>query len=123
MAGSDTGLRTEVETQRKEIGAFGAFVTWALLVGLTTISYLITVAHLGEWGFGIALVIGAVKAVLVAGIFMQLFAERFTTRIILIVVALFIVILVTMVTLDPLTRHTFPPTPEPPPPAASEHPR
>jgi cytochrome c oxidase subunit 4 len=81
---------------------------WIGLIVLTTISAGITHARLGDPGFAVALVIATVKASLVALVFMELIEARFSTRIVLVVVALTVALLVTMVTLDPLTRHTFP---------------
>lgn len=83
-------------------------VVWIVLLGLTLLSWLISLAHLGGTDIAVALVIAVVKASLVGIFFMHLGAERFSVRMIPAVAAFFVALLVVLVALDVATRRTYP---------------
>jgi cytochrome c oxidase subunit IV len=88
--------------------------TWIVLLILTFLSF-----GTSKLGFssavelGVALSISIVKTLFVLFIFMHLVEQRFANRLIVIVTFLFIVLLVSLMAADPLTRKTFPKTPDP----------
>jgi cytochrome c oxidase subunit IV len=67
----------------------------------------------GPMELGVALTISVLKTLLVLFIFMHLVEQRFANRLIVIVTFLFIVLLVSLTAADPLTRKTYPRTPDP----------
>lgn len=88
--------------------------TWILLLILTFLSFGASKVGLsGALELGVALSISIVKTLLVLFIFMHLVEQRFANRLIVIVTFLFIVLLVSLMAADPLTRKTFPKTPDP----------
>jgi len=88
--------------------------TWVLLLLLTFLSFGASKLGLNSsLEVGVALTISVVKTLFVLFIFMHLVEQRFANRLIVIVTFLFIVLLVSLMALDPLTRKTFPKTPDP----------
>ena len=89
-------------------------LAWVALLGLTFLSF--GASRLGLSGtaeLAVALTISVVKTLIVLFIFMHLIEQRFANRLIVIVTFLFIVLLVALMAADPLTRKTFPRTPDP----------
>jgi caa(3)-type oxidase subunit IV len=85
-------------------------VTYVALIVLATLSWL----GGGLWGraaLGVALGIGATKALLVLQVFMHLHEERFSYRAVMLVAAVLVGIFVSLTLVDPLTRAPFPPPP------------
>jgi cytochrome c oxidase subunit 4 len=92
----------------------GVYVlVWLGLLALTLLSFLLSRAHLGEVDTVIALLIAAAKSTLVGLFFMHLIEERLRTAFVPILSTGFIVLLISLVVTDVLTRHTFPRTPLP----------
>jgi cytochrome c oxidase subunit 4 len=87
---------------------------WLALLALTGVSFLSSLLPLGAAGLGLALAIATAKAALVALFFMDLVGQPLATRLVLVVAALWVGVLVLLVALDPATRTTFPPAPQPP---------
>lgn len=100
-------------TTRGYVGA------WLALLCLTTVSFGLSFVFRGTPGLLLALLIAMGKASLVAAIFMQLVAEHFATRMVLVAAGLFVALLVGLMALDPLTRTTFPAGPTDVPPATT----
>lgn len=89
-------------------------LVWLALLALTFLSFGVSRIGLGGGAeLGVALTISVVKTLLVLFIFMHLIEQRFANRLIVIVTFLFIVLLVALMAADPLTRKTFPRTPDP----------
>ncbi|MBK9258984.1 MAG: cytochrome C oxidase subunit IV family protein [Polyangiaceae bacterium] len=89
-------------------------VSWIALLVLTFISFGISrVGLTGGAELAAALTISIVKTFIVLFIFMHLIEQRFANRLIVIVTFLFIVLLVTLTAADPMTRKTYPKTPDP----------
>jgi cytochrome c oxidase subunit 4 len=76
-----------------------------LLAGL---SFGLSFAHLGDYGYAVALIVAAAKATLVVVFFMELLVERFTVRVTLITALGFVALLIALIFADLLTR-TIPP--------------
>jgi cytochrome c oxidase subunit 4 len=93
--------------------AFRIVVVWAALVALALLSYLLSRAHLGGIDIAIALAIAVVKTVLVALYFMELAYHRFVNALVLVVSGALVVLLVSLMVADVVTRHTFPKGPLP----------
>lgn len=88
--------------------------TWMTLLILTALSFGASKLGLGGVAeLAVALSISVVKTILVLLIFMHLAEQRFANRLIVIVTFLFMVLLVTLTAADPLTRKTYPRTPDP----------
>lgn len=83
-------------------------IVWLALLALTGISYLISLYHLGELGFLVAMVVATTKATMVALIFMHLKGERFTPKFTLIIAIGFILLMAGLMIGDVETRYTFP---------------
>lgn len=88
-------------------------IVWIVLMALTLISYLVSLAHLGGLDIVVALVIATVKTVLVLLFFMHLIEQRFVNAFAIMVSASFLVLLVSLMVSDVVTRHTFPRAPVP----------
>ncbi len=89
------------------------FGTWLNLLVLTTLSFGASKMGLsGGVEIAVALSISVVKTLLVLSIFMHLAEQRFASRLIVLVTFLFIVLLVLLMAADPLTRKTYPRTPD-----------
>jgi len=86
-------------------------LVWLGLCALTLLSFLFSLVSLGGAEMALALLIAAVKSSLVGLFFMHLKEERLRTAIVPIVTTGLIVLLVSLVVTDVLTRHTFPKTP------------
>jgi cytochrome c oxidase subunit IV len=96
------------------VTATKTLIAWVALLGLTFLSF--GASRLGLSGGAelfVALTISMVKTVIVLFIFMHLVEQRFANRLIVIVTFLFIVLMVSLTAADPLTRKTFPRTPDP----------
>ena len=93
--------------------ARGLFLTWAALMGLAAVSLALRFAHLGALGMPVALVIAAVKAVLVGLVFMELAFEKPSVRLAFAAGLLMIVIMLALMIGDVVTR-AAPPLETPP---------
>ncbi len=90
------------------MSARALFSTWVALVALAAVSLALSYAHLGTYNVPVALAIAALKAALVAVVFMELAVERLSVRLVFGAAFGFIAILVFFVLADLHTR------PEPP---------
>jgi cytochrome c oxidase subunit IV len=88
-------------------------LVWLGLCALTLLSFLLSRADLGSVDTVISLVIAVAKSTLVGLFFMHLLEERLRTAFVPIVTTGFIVLLISLVVTDVLTRHTFPRAPVP----------
>lgn len=86
---------------------------WLALVVLTALSFLASIAHLGELDTVISLLIASAKSTIVLLFFMHLVEERFTVGIVPVLAVGYVALLVTLMTADVLGRHTFPRAPLP----------
>ena len=86
-------------------GFFGVFVALMLLAGL---SFALSFADLGVATVPVAMLISLAKATLVAAFFMELVEQRFVNRFVLVAAAAFVVLLITLMVADVLTRGTPP---------------
>ena len=86
---------------------------WIALVALTAISWIFSLLHLGSTDVAVALVIAAIKTLLVVIFFMHLGQERFSVVMIPCVAVFFIGLLLGLTAVDVATRHTFPRGPSP----------
>ena len=98
---------------KKHTSASVYLLVWFSLCALTALSFLLSLANLGEAETAAALVIAVAKSALVGLFFMHLVEERFRIAIVPLVTTGFIVILVSVVVTDVVTRRTFPRTPVP----------
>ena len=89
------------------------FFTWLALMALAGLSLALRFSHLGHLGMPAALGIAAVKAVLVALVFMELAFEKASIRLAFTAGLLMIAIMLTLVIADVLTR-AVPPLQNPP---------
>jgi cytochrome c oxidase subunit IV len=88
-------------------------LVWLGLCALTLLSFLLSLFNLGEAEMPLALLIAAAKSSLVGLYFMHILEDRLRTAVVPIVTTGFVVLLVSLVVTDVLTRHTFPKTPVP----------
>ncbi len=79
-------------------------ITWIALVLLAAASLGLSQLHLGAMGSALAIAIAAVKAVLVAMIFMELSVQRASNRIVLVTAVAFVVLLASLAAVDVATR-------------------
>ena len=87
-------------------------VVWLVLVGLTALSFLLSLAHLGAVDTVFSLVIAAAKSTIVLLFFMHLVEERFTVAVVPVLAVGYVLLLVALMVTDVLSRHTFPRTPQ-----------
>lgn len=83
-------------------------LVWLGLCALTLLSFVFSLFDLGSTELVVALVIAVAKSTLVGLFFMHLLEERLRTAFVPFVTTGFIVLLVSLVVTDVLTRHTFP---------------
>ena len=88
-------------------------VVWLLLLALTALSFLLSLAHLGTLDVVLALGIAVVKTALVGLFFMHLIEERFSIVVVPFVAVFLLLLLLSLVVTDVLTRRTFPKAPSP----------
>ena len=86
---------------------------WLALVGLTALSFLLSLAHLGAIDTVFSLVIAAAKSTIVLLFFMHLVEERFTVAVVPVLALSYVLLLVALMVTDVLSRHTFPRAPLP----------
>ncbi len=98
---------------QKHTSTLGYFIVWIALIALTLASFLISRAHLGAMDTVIALGIAVVKSTLVGLFFMHILEERFRTAFVPIITVVYILILMSFVVTDIVSRRTFPRTPLP----------
>jgi cytochrome c oxidase subunit 4 len=92
----------------------GVYVlVWLALLALTLLSFMLSRANLGAAETAIALLIAAVKSILVGLFFMHILEDRLRTAFVPIISTAFVALLITLVVTDVLTRRTFPKTPVP----------
>src|SRR5258706_2018888 len=99
---------------RRHVSMLESVVTFAALLGLTTLSFAASRLDLGRADVVVALVIACAKTTLVMLFFMHLVEQRFANRLIPIISILLLVILTGLVAADVASRHTFPKAPAPP---------
>src|ERR1700759_1441169 len=85
-------------------------VTYAALLVLATLSWW-SAGWSGSFALGIALAIGALKALLVLGLFMHLLEERFSRRLVMAIAAILVGVWIALTVIDPRTRGPSPPAP------------
>lgn len=78
--------------------------TWLALLVLTTLTFVLSLAALGELHMPVALLIATVKGALVAFYFMHLAEQRSANRIVFLMAVLVIAILVLLMYADVATR-------------------
>ncbi len=88
-------------------------VVWLLLLALTGLSFLLSLAHLGAADAVVALGIAVVKTTLVGLFFMHLAEARFSIVLVPFVAVFLLLLLLSLVVTDVLTRRTFPEAPAP----------
>lgn len=81
-------------------------IVWLVLIALTLVSYLISLAHLGVFDTVAALLIATVKTVLVLLFFMHLIEQRFANALPMIVAVMLLVMLLILIGLDVMSRIT-----------------
>jgi cytochrome c oxidase subunit 4 len=86
-------------------------IVWGALIVLTLLSLSLSMAHLGTADTVMSLVIAGAKTCLVVLFFMHLIGERFSIVFVPFLVIFFVGLLVSLVVVDVVTRHTFPRTP------------
>src|SRR5579871_4439115 len=86
---------------------------WLALVGLTVLSWMLSLAHLGATDIAVALVIAVAKASLVGLFFMHLSEERVSVVLVPGVGVGLVLLLLCLTAADVATRHTFPKAPAP----------
>jgi cytochrome c oxidase subunit IV len=97
----------------KHISTRGYVIVWLLLMALTLASFLLSLAHLGAADTVAALVIATAKTALVLLFFMHLVEQRAATSLVLVVVAFLLVLFLSLMVADVITRRTFPRGPVP----------
>lgn len=85
---------------------------WLALVGLTALSFLLSLAHLGAVDTVFSLVIATAKSTIVLLFFMHLVEERFTVAVVPALAVGYVLLLVALMVTDVLSRRTFPRTPQ-----------
>ena len=86
---------------------------WLALVVLTALSFLLSLAHLGQLDTWVSLLIAAIKSALVLLFFMHLVEERSTVRIVPLLALSYVALLLALLSTDVLGRRTFPRAPAP----------
>ncbi len=87
-------------------------VVWLALIGLTALSFLLSLAHLGAIDTVFSLVIAAAKSTIVLLFFMHLAEERFTVAVVPALAVGYVLLLVALMVTDVLSRRSFPRTPQ-----------
>ena len=87
-------------------------ITWLILLVLTVVSWQLSLLDLGAFDLAVSLLVATVKSTLVVLFFMHLAHGRFSTKLVVIVSALFVVLLVALTAGDVATRRTFPIAPD-----------
>src|SRR5258707_3023519 len=94
------------------ISSIRLVVVWIALMALALLSFGLS-GHLGRYDVAFALGIAVVKSALVVLFFMELVEQRFINTMVCLVSAGFVVLLLSLMVADILTRHTFPRGPLP----------
>lgn len=106
---------SQAEPHAKEPPGARAFVlTWVALLVLAAASFALSFVHLGQLALPVALLIALAKAALVVMVFMELIAQPFTNRVVLVTAVAFVVLLAGLVAADVATRAREPLRPLPP---------
>jgi len=92
----------------KMVSHGGYLLVFAGLMLFAAISLLLSYASLGAMTVPVAMLISLIKALLVATFFMELIAQRFVNRFVLVAAAAFVVLLIALMVADVLTRGTPP---------------
>jgi cytochrome c oxidase subunit 4 len=98
----------------KHISQGTTFATWIALLCLTAGSFALSYVHLGALNIPVAILIAGIKGTLVVLIFMELGVEKFSVKITLVVSVLFVLLLITLMVGDVVTRAVPPLLPPPP---------
>jgi cytochrome c oxidase subunit 4 len=88
-------------------------LVWLALLGLTALSFLLSLAHLGPADVALSLAIAVAKSGLVALFFMHLVEERFSVVMAPLLALFLLLVLIGLVVTDVATRRTFPRAPAP----------
>lgn len=100
---------------RAHVSGIGYVATFVALLVLATVSLLLSFLHWPTGDLVVSLVIAFAKMVLVLMFFMHLVEERWSSRLTVVASLLFVVLLVSLMTIDVHTRHTFPARQKPSP--------
>jgi cytochrome c oxidase subunit 4 len=98
---------------RHHLSARTYVLTFVGLLALTALSFVTSYVRLGGGNTVIALAIATTKGILVLLLFMHLIEQRFTNRMAITFAAFLAVLLITGVSVDVLTRRTFPASGQP----------
>ena len=102
MARHATSKHSKMVSHAGYLGVFGALMFFAGL------SFFLSFLDLGVMTVPVAMLISLIKALLVAIFFMELIEQRFVNRFVLIGAAAFVVLLISLMVADVLTRGTPP---------------
>jgi cytochrome c oxidase subunit 4 len=97
----------------REITGVGYGLTYVALLGLATASVALSFLRWSTGAVAVSLAIAAVKALLVALVFMHLVGRSFASRAALALGAAFVALLAGLTTVDVASRHTSPARPVP----------
>ncbi len=92
----------------KQVSGFSYLVTFVGLLGLATLSLLLSFLHWPTGDLVVSLVIAFAKMVLVLFFFMHLVEEPFSSRLTVLAALIFVTLLVLLTTIDVHSRKTFP---------------
>ncbi|NOK33711.1 cytochrome-c oxidase [Corallococcus exercitus] len=104
-----------VEKPERQLGVAGVLVVGAVLLALTTLTYLLHKLPHGAWSLPVALLIAGAKGLLIALFYMHLREQRASNGLVLITSVVFVAVLLTVCVLETRTRFrpTIPPGPFP----------
>jgi cytochrome c oxidase subunit 4 len=97
----------------RETSARGLFFNLVALMALAALSLVFRFAHLGGWGYPVALGIAVVKALLVIVFFMEVLTEKVTSRFAFVAALALFALFIALVLADIVTR-SVPPLRSPP---------
>lgn len=113
----------EIPAQREKehrISGGVLLATFVALMALALLSFLLSFAHLGRLAAPVALFIAVVKAALVGLFFMELVAEKFTIRLVIVTAFAWVFLLIGFMVADIRTR-TIPPIKSPTTPGRTDY--
>jgi cytochrome c oxidase subunit 4 len=96
------------QSRHRETSARGLLGTLVALLVLAGASLALRFAHLGDFGFAVALGIAFVKALLVVIFFMEVLTEKVTSRLAFVAGITLVAVFVALVVADVLTRSPSP---------------
>jgi cytochrome c oxidase subunit 4 len=113
MSGDERTGRATRAGESEGASGRSLFASWLALMLLAGLSLALRFAHLGSYGMGVALAIAAVKAVIVALVFMELAFEKPSIRFAFAAGLLMIGLMLALMIGDVVTR-SVPPLANPP---------